>query len=289
MNNRPRRSVLYMPGANQRALEKARSLPADALVLDLEDSVAPDAKTAARERVCAAVRERAYGRREVIVRVNALDTPWGGDDLAAVRQAKPDAVLLPKIASADDVAKASALMGGADGAGVALWLMIETPRAVLDVGAVAAACARHGKPGAFVIGANDLAKETRARPGPGRANLLPWLAQIVLGARAYGLDVIDAVYNNHADLDGFRLECEQARDLGMDGKSLIHPGQIAPCNEVFAPSAEDIAWARKVVAVFDQPENSSLGVLSLDGVMVERLHLEMAQRVLAAATAMTPQ
>jgi citrate lyase subunit beta/citryl-CoA lyase len=218
--------------------------------------------------------------------VNALDTPWGRDDLAAVCRARPDAILLPKIASADDVATASALMGAAEGEGVALWLMIETPRAVLDISDVAAACARHAKPGAFVIGANDLAKETRARPGPGRAILLPWLAQIVLGARAYGLDVIDAVYNNHADIDGFRLECEQARDLGMDGKSLIHPGQIGPCNDVFSPSAEEIAWARKVVAAFDLPENARLGVISLEGAMVERLHLDMAQRVLATAAAM---
>ncbi|MFN3889590.1 MAG: HpcH/HpaI aldolase/citrate lyase family protein [Beijerinckiaceae bacterium] len=283
MDIRPRRSVLYMPGANGRALEKARTLPADALILDLEDSIAPSAKEAARDLVCAAVRERAYGRREVVVRINALDTPWGADDLAAACKAKPDAILVPKIAGAGDVTDVFARMRGAACSDTGLWLMIETPRAVLDIGAVAAARAQAPVLSAFVIGANDLARETRAKLAKGRAAMLPWLTQIVLGARAYGLDVIDAVYNDHSDIEGFRAECEQARDLGMDGKTLIHPGQIAPCNEAFSPSADEIAWAERVAGAFDQPENAGRGVISLDGKMVERLHLEMAQRVLTLA------
>lgn len=285
MQIRPRRSVLYMPGANQRALEKARSLPADALILDLEDSVAPSSKATAREAVCAAVRSRAYGRREVVVRINALDTPWGADDLAAACAAKPDAILIPKIQGANDVNDAYARMRAASGENVGLWLMIETPRAVLDIAAIAGARAGAPSLSAFVIGANDLAKETRAKLARGRAAMAPWLAQIVLGARAFGLDVIDAVYNDHADLEGFRSECEQARDFGMDGKSLIHPGQIAPCNDVFSPSREEVEWARRVAAAFDLPENAGLGVISLDGKMVERLHLDMAKRVLALAAA----
>lgn len=288
MQIRPRRSVLYMPGANPRALEKARTLPTDALILDLEDSVAPSAKESAREAVCAAVRERAYGRREVVVRINALDTPWGADDLAAACAAKPDAILVPKIGGAGDVKDVHARMRDASGESVGLWLMIETPRAVLDIAAIAGARAHVPSLSAFVIGANDLAKETRVKLAKGREAIAPWLAQIVLGARAYGLDVIDAVYNDHADLEGFRAECEQARDFGMDGKSLIHPGQIGPCNEVFSPSREEVEWATKVASAFDRPENAGLGVISLDGKMVERLHLEMAQRVLAVAAA-TPR
>jgi citrate lyase subunit beta / citryl-CoA lyase len=283
MDIRPRRSVLYMPGTNQRALEKARVLPADALILDLEDSVAPSAKKTARDHVCAAVRERAYGGREVVVRINALDTPWGGDDLAAVCKAGPDAILLPKIASAADVRHADARMRESASRNTGLWLMIETPRAVLDIGDIAAVRSDLANLAVFVIGANDIAKETRVSLAKGRAAILPWLSQIVLGARAYGLDVIDAVYNDHADLEGFREECAQGRDLGMDGKSLIHPGQIAACNAAFSPSAEEIAWARKIAAAFAQSENAENGVISLDGKMVERLHLLMAERVLALA------
>ena len=284
MDIRPRRSVLYMPGANERALEKAKSLPADALILDLEDSVAPSAKDAARDLVCAAARSGAYGRREIVVRINGLDTPWGDDDLAAVCKAAPHAILVPKIASVADVRHVHAQMRVAGAGNLRLWLMIETPRAVLDIGSIAAERAHAGLD-AFVIGANDLAKETRATLANGRAALLPWLAQIVLGARAHGIDVIDAVYNDHADIEGFRQECAQGRDMGMDGKSLIHPGQIEPCNAAFSPAGEEIAWARRIVAAFALPEHASVGVISLDGKMVERLHLAMAQRVLALAGA----
>lgn len=280
---RPRRSVLYMPGANQRALEKGKTIPADVLVLDLEDSVAPSAKQAARESVCAAVSARAYGAREVVVRINALDTPWGADDLAAACKAGASAILAPKIAGVADVRLVHSRMREAGGGDIGLWLMIETPRAVLDIAAVAGARGDIAALDAFVIGANDLARETRAKLAKGRAVLLPWLSQIVLGARAFGLDVIDAVYNDHADVEGFRAECEQARDLGMDGKSVIHPGQVAPCNEAFSPGADEIALAQSIVDAFARPENAAAGVLSLDGKMIERLHLDMARRVLSLA------
>lgn len=286
MDIRPRRSVLYMPGANQRALEKARTLAADALVLDLEDSVAPSAKADARDLVCGVVSQKAYGHREVVIRINGLDSPWGADDLAAACRARPDAILAPKIASVADVREVATRMSEAGAGDVGLWLMIESPRAVLDIGAIAALRATTPSLSAFIIGANDLAKETRVKLSPGRAALLPWLSQIVLGARAYGVDVIDAVYNDHADIEGFRAECEQGRDLGMDGKSLIHPGQIAPCNEAFSPSPDEIAWARKIEDAFAQPANAALGVISVDGKMVERLHLVMAQRILTLADAM---
>ncbi len=281
MHIRQRRSALYMPGANKRALEKAQTLPADALILDLEDSVAPTAKAAARDQVCGVIREHVYAKREVVVRINALDTSWGADDLAAVCEAGPDAILVPKISGSADVANVFTRMGGLRGQNIALWLMIETPRAVLEIGAIAQMRTQFPTLATFVIGANDLAKETGAALSPGRAAILPWLSQIVLGARAYGLGVIDSVYNDHADIEGFRAECAQARELGMDGKSLIHPSQITPCNEIFSPSSEEIAWARKISAAFESPENARLGVISVDGKMIERLHLDMAKRVLA--------
>lgn len=243
---RLRRSALFMPGANARALEKARTLPADAVMLDLEDSVAPGAKAQARDQVCAVTRARAYAHREVVIRVNALDTPWGADDLAAACQARPDAILIPKVSGAADVTDVASRMARLGGEGIEIWLMIETPRAVLDIGSIAQLRTHLPQLGTFIIGANDLAKETRATLSRGRSAMTPWLSQIVLAARAYGLDVMDSVYNDHADTEGFRAECAQARDLGMDGKSLIHPAQIAPCNEMFSPSADDIAWARQV-------------------------------------------
>lgn len=282
MDIRPRRSVLYMPGANARALEKAKTLAADALVLDLEDSVAPAAKIEARAAVCAAVRAGAYGGREVVIRINGLDTPWGADDLVAACAAGADAALAPKVTCAAQVVDLQRRMDAAGAAqAMGLWLMMETPRAVLDAAAIAAAREEAPRLGVFVIGANDLAKETRVPLAKGRAALLPWLTHIVLAARAHGLDVIDSVFNDHGDLAGFREECVQGQSLGMDGKSLIHPGQIDACNNVFSPSDEEVAWARKVVAAFARPENAGVGVISMDGRMVERLHAEMARRVLA--------
>lgn len=278
MTYRPRRSVLYMPGANDRALEKAKTLDADALILDLEDSVAPGLKAEARGKVCAAVQAGGYGHREMVVRVNGLDTPWGMDDIAAAVAARPDAILVPKVSTAQDVHRAAQLMPP----GVALWAMMETPLAMLNAREIAGA----GAPLAcFVLGSNDLVKDTRASAANGRFALLPMLTICVLAARAYGLEVIDGVYNDFRDEPGFRAECEQGRDLGMDGKTLIHPGQLGVCNEVFSPALSEIEWASRIIAAFALPENAAKGVITLDGKMVERLHLAMAERVAEIAGA----
>lgn len=280
---RPRRSALYMPGSNPRALAKARTLPVDAVILDLEDSVSPDAKAAAREAVAAAVREGGFGGREVVIRVNGPATEWGRADLEAAAAAAPDAILLPKVSSPDEIAAAERLIGGA---GTKIWAMIETPLAILRIDAIASAARGSASPFAcMILGTNDLAKETRARLVPGRAPMLPWLALVVAAARAHGLDVLDGVYNDLKNLDGFRSECEQGRDLGMDGKTLIHPDQIAIANEIFAPPPAEVEAARAVIAAFARPENSGKGVISLDGRMVERLHAEMAERTVALAEA----
>lgn len=286
MTIRPRRSMLFMPGSNDRALEKARTLPADGVIIDLEDSVAPERKDAAREAARAAV-GAGFGAREVVVRINGLDTPWGQRDLAAVCPAAPDAILVPKIRNEQDV---RAVLNAMERIGAPqrtrLWLMIETPLAVLNAQPIAATAAEpDARLSAFVLGANDLAKDTRVRVGAGRATILPWILQCVLAARAYGVDVLDSVYNDIADTDGFRDECAQGRELGMDGKTLIHPSQIDPCNAAFSPTPEEIAWAERVVAAFDAPENAGRGAISLDGRMVERLHAEAAGRVLALARA----
>jgi citrate lyase subunit beta/citryl-CoA lyase len=280
--------MLYMPGSNARALEKARALPADALILDLEDAVAPEAKAEARARVAEAVRAGGFGPREVIVRVNAAGTPWGADDMAAAAAAGPDGVLVPKVETATDVHRAARALDEAGApAGTRLWLMIETPRAILEAGAIAAVASNHAgrRLAGFVMGTNDLAKDTRARLLPGRAAFLPMLMTALLAARAHGLDIVDGVYNDLKDADGFRAECEQGRDLGFEGKTLIHPDQIATANAVFAPSEAEIAWARTVIAAFDAPEAAGLGALRVEGKMVERLHAEMARRVVAVAGA----
>lgn len=282
MTQRPRRSVLYMPGSNARALEKARNLPCDAVILDLEDSVAPDAKAEARAQVMQAVAAGGFGSREVVVRVNGADTPWGADDLAAAARSGADAVLLPKVSDPADLAAAQAALGS--GNPTRLWAMMETPRAMTGAAAIAAA-ARGAAPSlaVLVMGTNDLAKETGARLLPGRALYLPWLAHCLAAARGAGLSIIDGVWNALDDVEGFAQECRQGRDLGMDGKTLIHPAQIEPCNRIFTPDAAEIDWARRVVALFDAPENREAGALRLDGRMVERLHAEMARRVLARA------
>ena len=284
---KPLRSVLYMPGSNPRALEKAKSLPADAVVFDLEDAVGPDNKVAAREQACAAARDGGYGRRQVVIRVNGMDTSWGRDDLAAAVNAGPDAVLVPKISSGEEVVAISQAMTEA-GAGVTkLWVMMETPLAMLDARAIAAASASSGsRLVCFVMGTNDLAKDTRARLTPGRGAMVAWLSTCVAAARAYGLSILDGVYNDFGDDDGLRAECRQGLELGMDGKTLIHPRQIGICNEVFSPSAEEVDWARRIVAQFDRPENAAVNVMSIDGKMVERLHADMARRVIALADAM---
>jgi citrate lyase subunit beta/citryl-CoA lyase len=284
---RPRRSALYMPGSNARALEKSRTLPADALILDLEDSVAPDAKESARDQVCAAVRAGGFGPREVVIRVNAAETPWHADDLAAAAAAGPDAILLPKVSDPKTLLEAGAQVSAAGAPErTRVWAMIETPLAILSANAIAVAARdRSTRLACFVLGTNDLAKETRARMLSGRQPMLPWLTTAVAAARAHGLDILDGVYNAIADEEGFRAECEQGRDLGFDGKTLIHPSQVAIANEVFAPATAEIALAEAIIAAFARPENAGRGVISLDGRMVERLHAEMAERTVALARA----
>src|SRR6266852_1189879 len=279
MNVRPRRSVLYMPGSNARAIEKARTLAADALILDLEDAVAPDAKSLARRQVCDAVRAGGFGRREIFIRVNAPDTPWGGEDLAAAAAATPDAILLPKVSTPEDLAAIGARLDALGApAKIRTWAMMETPLAILNAREIAAAA---GEPATrlsgLVMGTNDLAKDTRAKILPGRAPMLAWLTTCVAAARAYGLDIADA--------QGFARECAEARELGFDGKTLIHPSQIEPCNAAFSPTADEVASARKIIAAFDQPENFDKGVVRIDGRMVERLHADMARRIVAIADA----
>ncbi len=278
---RPRRSVLYMPGANERALEKAKTIAADSLILDLEDSVAPDAKTKAREDVVAAVKAGGYGNRELVIRINALDTPWGLDDLKMAVQSNPDAVLVPKIKGPEDVLNAQKLLGGFGGE---LWVMIENPLSILNLQSIAS-LAETTSLSCFVLGTNDLIKETRVPAKQGRLALIPWLSMSVLAARAYGLDLIDGVYNDFEDEAGFKIECDQGRDMGMDGKTLIHPNQVALCNELFSPAAEEVSWSRRIIENFTLAENAAKGVITIDGRMVERLHLAMAERTVEIAEA----
>ncbi|MEM8811900.1 MAG: CoA ester lyase [Pseudomonadota bacterium] len=288
---RPLRSVLYMPGSNARALEKAGTLAVDAVILDLEDAVAPDQKPLARQQVADALRDGGFGHRLTIARVNDFQTPWGAEDLAAIAPAGPDAVLVPKISSADAVRDAAArLADTVSGPPPALWVMMETPLAILNAGEIAGAAADADVPlSAFVMGTNDLAKETRAALMPGRAPMVPWLQTCLAAARAYGLAILDGVFNDLGDAAGFEAECRQGVELGMDGKTLIHPRQIEPCNQAFSPDPATVDWARRVVEAFALPENASKGVVQVDGRMVERLHAEMARRTLAIADAIGRQ
>ncbi len=284
---RPRRSALYMPGSNARALEKAATLDVDCLLLDLEDAVAPDAKDMARTQIAEAVSARPYGNREVVIRINGLETPWGEDDLAAAVKANPDAILVPKVNGPADlqmVAHKLSLLGAS--ADLKLWAMMETPLAMLNAAAIGA-CGQDPavRLSCFVMGTNDLAKETRARLTPGRAAMTPWLMTCVAATRAGGIDILDGVYNAFQDEEGFVAECAQGVDMGMDGKTLIHPKQIAPCHAAFSPSEEEVAWARKINSLFDEPENAGKGAIQVDGKMVERLHADMGKRVIAIADA----
>lgn len=273
----PRRSVLYMPSSNARALEKAKTLPVDALILDLEDAVAPADKPAARGAACAAVASGEYGERELTIRVNAIGTQWHDDDMAAVAQAGPAGVVVPKVSSADEVRRLVAALETAGAPeSTRLWAMVETPTAVLDVREIARASDRLA---ALVIGSNDLVKELQADHVPGRAPLLTALSWSLLAAREAGVAILDGVYNDVRDAEGFRAECEQGRDLGFDGKTLIHPGQVEVCNEVFAPSAEAVEDAKGVLAAWE--EGAGSGVVTYGGKMVEQLHVDVAQRVLA--------
>ena len=281
---RPRRSVLYMPGSNGKALAKAATLAADALILDLEDSVAPDAKEMARKQVMEAAAGD-FGGREVVIRVNGPHTPWGPTDLVAAAAAGPDAILLPKVDGPGAVMLAARIMrdNGAPER-TRLWAMMETPNAILNAGQIAAVAADStSRLAVLVMGLNDLAKETRARLTPGRPTMTAFLANSLVAARAHGVDIIDGVYNDIKDLDGFRAECLQGRDIGLDGKTLIHPGQIDICNEVFAPTAAEVESARAIIDAFALPENQGKGVIQLNGKMVELLHAEMARRTLMIA------
>lgn len=274
----PHRSALFLPASNPRAIAKARTLPCDVVILDLEDAVAPDAKTQARAAALEAAAQ-GFGERRLVIRANALDTPWGEADCAALRDAPVDAVLLPKVDGPADARRARALLGEE---GPPLWAMIETCRGVLalaDLCANAPALRLEG----LIAGTNDLAKEMRLPADPARTALMPLLVQMVVAARAYGLIVLDGVCNALDDADRLGAECAQGRMLGFDGKTLIHPSQIAPANTAFGPSPDEIAWARAVVAAFADPANAALGAIRLDGQMVERLHLAQAERLLALA------
>jgi citrate lyase subunit beta/citryl-CoA lyase len=284
---RPRRSVLYMPGSNARAIEKARTLPADGVILDLEDAVAPDSKEEARKQVTDAVKAGGFGSREVFIRVNGIDTPWHADDLTAAAHARPDAILIPKIGRVAQLEMiGQRLLDMKTDLKTRVWAMIETPEAIFNIDALAAeAHDSETRLAGFVMGTNDLAKETRARLLPGRAPMLSWLATCLLAAHAHGIDILDGVYNNLSDAKGFEEECIQARDMGFDGKTLIHPNQIEPCNAVFSPGADEVAHARKLIAAFDLPENRDKGVVQVEGRMVERMHAEMARRTVAIAEA----
>ncbi|MBN8483954.1 MAG: CoA ester lyase [Sphingomonadales bacterium] len=282
---RPRRSALYLPASNPKALAKARTLPADVVILDLEDAVAPESKAEARAMAVAAVAEGGFGQRELVVRANGLDTEWGADDLATAAVAGPDAVLVPKVSSPAEVRAYDAELASAP-AHTRLWIMIETC-ACLPVLHDLAACAGDTRLAGFVLGTNDFAKEMRARPGLARTPFLPILTMAVAAARAHGLVVLDGVCNEFRDLDRFAAEAAQGLEFGFDGKTLIHPDQIAPCNAVFSPDAAEIAWAEAVEASFALPENAGKGAIKVDGKMVELLHLDQARRVLAVAAAIS--
>jgi citrate lyase subunit beta/citryl-CoA lyase len=279
----PRRSVLYMPGANERALEKAKGLAADALILDLEDAVAPDAKAEARDRVCAAASSGEYGAKEVAIRVNGLTTQWHADDIAAAAAAGPAAVVVPKVDSVDDV---HAIERGLEAGGAPdhtkIWAMVETPVAMLHAEAIAAAAERLT---VLVMGTNDLAKELHAEHVPGRQPLLTGLGLCLLAARATGKVILDGVYNDIKDPDGFEAECLQGRQMGFDGKTLIHPSQIDPANAVWAPTPEAVEDARALIATFEEAIAAGKGVVTHNGRMIENLHVENARRILGVADA----
>ncbi len=289
MSVRPRRSVLYMPGSNARAIEKARELPADGIILDLEDAVAPEAKAMAREQIKNALEKGGFGDREVFVRINGLDTRWWVDDLHAIADARPDAVLVPKISDPHQLQDLAArIVDMGTDPHIRVWAMMETPLAMINVGAIAAAALdSETRLSGFVLGTNDLAKDTRARIVPGRAPMLPWLTNCIAAARAFGIDILDGVYNDLGNAEGFADECRQARDFGFDGKTLIHPRQIEACNDAFSPAPEEVDAARKTIAAFDLPENQGKGVIQIEGRMVERLHADMARRTVEIADAIT--
>ena len=276
---RPRRSVLYMPASNAKAIEKAKSLPCDAIIFDLEDAVAPDAKDIARTQAVAAVKAGGFGHRELIIRANGLDTPWGAADLKAAAEAGPDAVLVPKVNDAADVARYDAAIAAAP-AKTRLWAMIETCQCLFRLEEIAAA-SRSSRLTAWVMGTNDLAKEMRARQTPGREPFHAALGLSVAAARLHDLVILDGVYNDIENAEGFEAICEQGVDFGFDGKTLIHPKQVEICNRVFSPSEDEVAFAHAVIAAYALPENADKGAIRVEGRMAERLHLAQAEKLVA--------
>jgi len=278
-NLRPRRSVLYMPAANERALEKAKAIPADALIFDLEDAVAPDAKVEARERACAMFAAGGYGNREITIRANGIGTPWHDDDLAAIAAAGPDGVVVPKVNSVGDVRAIEAALdkhGAPDR--TRIWAMLETPFAMLHAEEI---CTSSERLAVLVMGTNDLAKELHAQRVPSRLPLMGGLQLCLLAARAADKVILDGVFNDVKDHDGFRVECVQGFEMGFDGKTLIHPGQVGPCNAAFSPESDEIELAERIIAAFEDAEADGRGVVTVDGRMIENLHVDEARRVLA--------
>lgn len=280
---KPRRTALYLPAINARAVAKARTLPVDIVILDLEDAVAPERKEEARNAAVAAAQEGGFGDRELIIRANGLDTPWWRDDLVAAARSGADGVLVPKVGSAADIARCGELLRDAP-AGLSLWAMIETCAAVVALPAIAAA-AEGSRLAAMVLGTNDLAKEMRAALTPDRLAFLPILTSAVVAARPHGLIVLDGVCNDFQDIDRFEAECRQGLVLGFDGKTIIHPRQVDPCNAVYSPTPDEVRWAERIITAFDAPDHAGKGVVQIDGQMVERLHLDDARRVQATAAA----
>jgi citrate lyase subunit beta / citryl-CoA lyase len=278
------RSVLYMPAANERALEKAKSIPCDAIIFDLEDAVAPDAKADARERAVVAVTSGEYGNRLLTIRCNGLVTEWGSDDLAAAAAARPAAVVIPKVDSVARLDDVAARLDDKGATETSVWAMIETPTAIFEVRALAA----HPRVGVLVIGTNDLARELHAPLGvAGRSNLTPYLATAVLAARESSKLIVDGVFNDVRDADGFAAECRQGAEMGFDGKTLIHPSQVEPANAAWTPSAADVEWSSRVIEAFATAEAEGRGVATVDGRMIEALHVDNARRTLAIAAAIT--
>jgi len=279
---RPRRSVLYMPAANARALEKAKDIPADALIFDLEDAVAPDSKDIAREQAAAAAASGDYGAREVTIRCNGLDTPWGADDIAAAAAAAPAAIVIPKVSGAAALAEVAARLESAGAPdSTTIWAMVETPEAIFNAREIAG----FERVSALVMGTNDLAKELRAVQVPSRAPLVPHLATALLAAREAGTVILDGVYNDVRDAEGFEVEAQQGFEMGFDGKTLVHPSQVEPTNRIWAPTDDEVEHARRVIAAFEEAEADGRGVVTVDGRMIENLHVDNARRTLATADA----
>ena len=281
---RPRRSVLYVPGMNERALEKAKKLNIDVIIFDLEDSIAPNSKENARENICQAISAGGYRNSELIIRVNGLDTSWGQDDLHSAIAVKPDGIAIPKISQPSDLKQIESFFQNQSNHPIPpVWLMMETPHSMLNAGAIADCANDSNKLTGLVMGTNDLVKETGVSAGKERYALIPWIMNCVAAAKANNLAIIDGVFNDFSDAEGFRAECIQGMEIGMDGKTLIHPNQIDVCNEVFSPDDATVIWSQQIIDAYNLPENMDQGVIQVEGKMVERLHLEIAERIVKIA------